>query len=77
MKKIQFLCILVVLTLFLIIPSTAIAEDIPIQSKSSDQYKEGYRFNVQGWIYVHLQGEPFERGYQHGYLLAAEIIDML
>jgi outer membrane protein assembly factor BamB len=77
MKKIQLLCILAVLSLFLIIPGTAIAEKIPIPARSSDQYKEGYRFNVQGWIYVHVQGEPLERGYQHGYLLAAEIIDML
>jgi hypothetical protein len=26
-----------------------------------------------GWIYVHLEGSPAEIGFQHGYLLAAEI----
>jgi hypothetical protein len=29
-----------------------------------------------GWTYVHLEGSPAEIGYQHGYLLAAEIADM-
>src|SRR5690242_3134487 len=28
-----------------------------------------------GWITVHLSGSPAEIGYQHGYLLAAEIQD--
>jgi hypothetical protein len=28
-----------------------------------------------GWIPVHLEGSPAEIGYQHGYLLAAEIAD--
>ncbi len=31
---------------------------------------------VNGWTYVHLEGTPAEIGYQHGYLLAAEIQDM-
>jgi hypothetical protein len=31
---------------------------------------------VSGWTYVHLEGSPAEIGYQHGYLLAAEISDM-
>ncbi|HDQ15751.1 MAG TPA: hypothetical protein ENN45_01680, partial [Bacteroidetes bacterium] len=32
---------------------------------------------VNGWIYLYIEGEPYERGYQHGYLLAPEIIDMM
>jgi len=30
-----------------------------------------------GWTFVHLEGQPSEIGFQHGYLLAAEIEDML
>jgi hypothetical protein len=30
-----------------------------------------------GWTFVHLQGRPADIGFQHGYLLAAEIDDML
>lgn len=29
----------------------------------------------KGWTYVHLEGTPAEVGYQHGYLLAPEILD--
>jgi hypothetical protein len=28
-----------------------------------------------GWIFVHLEGGPSARGFQHGYLLSAEILD--
>jgi len=38
---------------------------------------KGHRFERQGWIYLHLEGEPRERGFQHGYLLATEIADDL
>jgi hypothetical protein len=30
-----------------------------------------------GWTFVHLEGQPAEIGFQHGYLMAAEIEDML
>ena len=30
-----------------------------------------------GWVYVHLEGSPAEIGFQHGYLLAPEIEDMI
>jgi len=35
-----------------------------------------YRAPAQaGWIFVHLEGSPTDIGYQHGYLLSAEIED--
>ncbi len=44
--------------------------------KSSDaRLKAAYRFERSKWIYVHLEGSPADIGYQHGYLLAAEIAD--
>jgi hypothetical protein len=36
---------------------------------------EGYRYGQSGWIVLHIEGEPYDRGYQHGKLLAAEIVD--
>src|SRR2546426_864948 len=30
-----------------------------------------------GWIYLHTEGEPQQRGFQHGYLLAKEIAEGL
>ncbi|HJZ97985.1 MAG TPA: C45 family autoproteolytic acyltransferase/hydrolase [Candidatus Solibacter sp.] len=32
-----------------------------------------YRYPSAGWIYLHIEGEPYERGYQHGFLMAREI----
>lgn len=32
-----------------------------------------YRYPRAGWIYLHTEGQPFERGFQHGYLMAKEI----
>ena len=38
---------------------------------------KGYRFEKDGWIYLHIEGEPYERGFQHGYLVAAELGEIL
>lgn len=35
------------------------------------------RVDTNGWIQVHLEGAPRELGFQHGWLLAAEIDDLL
>jgi len=36
-----------------------------------------YRYPAAGWIYLHIEGQPYERGYQHGYLMAREIPEYL
>jgi len=36
-------------------------------------YGPAYRYPIGGWIYVHIEGKPYERGYQHGRLMAKEI----
>lgn len=35
------------------------------------------RHEKNGWIYLHIEGAPRERGFQHGYLLAKEIKESL
>ena len=35
------------------------------------------RVDTNGWIHIHLEGAPREIGFQHGWLLAGEIDDML
>ncbi|HEX3084955.1 MAG TPA: hypothetical protein VHP99_10560, partial [Pyrinomonadaceae bacterium] len=42
-----------------------------------DRLKCSYRFERNGWIYVHLEGAPEQIGYQHGKLLAKEIEDLI
>jgi len=44
------------------------------------RYEGGYRFDCNGWIYLHIEGAPFERGEQHGRLMAEElqqVVEML
>lgn len=38
---------------------------------------KAYKFEKAGWIYLHIEGTPEERGFQHGYLMAAEIKESL
>jgi len=40
-------------------------------------YEDGHRFDQNGWVYVHIEGAPYDRGYQHGYLLAPELATIL
>jgi outer membrane protein assembly factor BamB len=78
MKKLY--CIILVIILTLPTFSTSIfADDNQSTSKtiSSERYEKGYRYNTNGWIYLHIEGDPYERGYQHGYLLADEIVDQI
>jgi len=51
------------------------ASDVP--PADSARLQKAHRFEKHGWIYVHLEGSPEEIGYQHGYLLAPEIADLL
>ena len=37
------------------------------------RFGPGYRYPQAGWIVLHIEGEPYERGYQHGRLDAPEI----
>ena len=36
-----------------------------------------YRYPDSGWIYLHIEGKPYDRGYQHGFLMAKEIPEYL
>src|SRR5438876_10653657 len=44
---------------------------------SVQRYSRGYRYPQAGWIILHIEGEPYERGVQHGRLLAPEIAAFL
>jgi len=77
-KRLATILIIFVLLIVAILPSSlAVYNDGSQEVISSGQYGKGYRYNIQGWIYIHIEGEPYERGYQYGYLAAAEIMDMI
>jgi hypothetical protein len=42
---------------------------------TDSRLRKAYRFQQDGWTFVHLEGSPAEIGFQHGYLLAPEIQD--
>ncbi|HTZ81751.1 MAG TPA: C45 family peptidase [Candidatus Acidoferrales bacterium] len=66
---------------------TAWFEGIQLDAVSSDDewpvreavqtFGPAYRYPAAGWIYLHIEGEPYERGYQHGHLMAREIPEYL
>ena len=37
----------------------------------------GFRYDDQGWIFIHIEGEPYERGYQYGSLMPDEIVEYM
>jgi hypothetical protein len=60
--------------LFFALLSAAIASP---QSSPDPRLTGSYKFNEGGWTYVHLEGKPGQIGFQHGYLLAREIEDIV
>ena len=49
----------------------------PLSAPQQQCVAKAKRFERNGWIYLHVEGEAKDRGFQHGYLLAAEIADGL
>ncbi|RJP32795.1 MAG: hypothetical protein C4536_05700 [Actinobacteria bacterium] len=49
------------------------------QPKQEDitSYEGGYCYDYNGWVYLHIEGEPYERGFQHGYLMAPELEEIM
>lgn len=45
----------------------------PLTEQEKSWLLKANRSEKNGWIYLHIEGTPEERGFQHGYLLAKEI----
>jgi hypothetical protein len=56
---------------------TRIFDVKPEQAGPITRQGKGYRFDSNGWIYVHIEGDAHERGYQHGFLVAKELDQIL
>src|SRR5471030_3141773 len=46
-----------------------------VSAEQSQWLAKATRHEKAGWIYLHIEGGPRERGFQHGYLLAREIAE--
>jgi hypothetical protein len=68
MKRL-FLCVILLCTLLL---CTSFQGRIGVQ-----RFEKGYRYEEGGWIFVHIEGEPFERGRQEGYLLFDRFLEAM
>ncbi|QEH31642.1 Phospholipase B [Aquisphaera giovannonii] len=55
----------------------AVAREFRPDLAGVQRHGKGYRYPQAGWIVVHIEGEPYERGYQHGRLLAPEIVKLI
>lgn len=49
----------------------------PTTAQEAAWLAKAHRSERNGWIYLHIEGAPFERGFQRGYLTADEIEDYL
>jgi len=48
-----------------------------LTEKEKEWLTKAHRCDENGWIFLHIEGEPFERGFQRGYLTATEIDEFL
>ncbi len=64
---------LAILFLALACPAARAGELFQPDPNAVQRYGAGYRYPQAGWIVLHIEGEPYERGVQHGRLLAPEI----
>jgi hypothetical protein len=71
-KKIVILLLLVFITTTLVHSQT----NNQLTTEKKAWLTKANRHEKNGWIIVHLEGTPEAIGYQHGYLLADEIIDL-
>ncbi|MCX6558514.1 MAG: C45 family autoproteolytic acyltransferase/hydrolase [Candidatus Aminicenantes bacterium] len=44
-----------------------------VPAETIQRYGKAFRFSDRGWTFLHIEGKPYSRGYQHGYLMANEI----
>ena len=74
MKK---LLVLSIAAIMLMASRQAGAEATRLTAEQEAWLAHGHRHERHGWVYLHIEGPPRERGFQHGYLLAKEIGESL
>ncbi|MHC4485110.1 MAG: hypothetical protein ACYS4T_07855 [Planctomycetota bacterium] len=69
-------------SIILLITGCAREAAVPVREsyitvKEKEWLEKAYRVDRNGWIYLHIEGQPFERGFQRGYLTVDEIDEFL
>lgn len=57
-----------------VIANESLADIDPV---TIQRWHDAYRFPKAGWINLHIEGEPYDIGLQHGHLLAPEIVNYM
>ena len=70
MKKKVVILILLVISSFTLVFSQ---NNDQLTNEQKIWLSKANRHEKNGWIYLHIEGNPEERGFQHGYLLSKEI----
>ncbi len=66
-----------VIILFLVAAAAGLARAADLTKEEQAWLAKASRQETNGWVYLHIEGKPFARGFQHGYLLAKEIAESL
>lgn len=53
---------------FLLVSCQKSPQDASLREKT--HFDKGYRYEKNGWVFIHAEGKPYEIGLQQGYLLA-------
>jgi len=56
-----------------LVPALVHADGFQPDPVTVQRFGAGFRYPQAGWVVVHIEGKPYERGMQHGRLLAPEI----
>ena len=71
------LCIAVTVALVGLFSAVNMSTAAPLSDQQNAWLRKAERHEKAGWIYLHIEGAPGERGFQHGYLLGPEIKEAL
>jgi CTP:phosphocholine cytidylyltransferase-like protein len=74
MKRILYLSILVIITITSC--KTKTQQSTGLNDEQKSWLEKAHHYDKNGWHFLHLEGTPEAIGFQHGYLLAAEIMDL-
>ncbi len=65
----------IMLAVSIVPPAVSAKEELTAQEK--EWLEKAYRQDKDGWVFVHIEGEPLERGFQYGYLVPDEYAEIL
>lgn len=62
-----------ILLVAILFPLTLVAGDFSPDALAVRRHGPAYRYPQAGWVVLHIEGKPYDRGVQHGTLMATEI----